>query len=77
MRWKISNKLEEYSSSIEFMETEVLNIAKKGHDDLTWILEYPPLYTSGLEANKDDLLIEKDVLVRQYICLGYRLVCWF
>mgnify|MGYP006233892619 FL=1 len=58
MRWKISNKLEDYNSSIKLMETEVLNIAKNGYDDLTWILEYPPLYTSGLSAKKDDLLNE-------------------
>ena len=56
MRWKISNKLEDYNSSIKLMETEVMNIAKNGYDDLTWILEYPPLYTSGLAAKKDDLL---------------------
>ena len=44
MRWKISNKLEDYNSSIKLMETEVLNIAKNGYDDLTWILEYPTGY---------------------------------
>ena len=61
MRWKISNKLEDYNSSIKLMETEVLNIAKNGYDDLTWILEYPPLYTSGLSAKKDDLLNENNI----------------
>ena len=40
------------------MESEVLKIAKNDLDDLTWILEYPSLYTAGLAANKSDLLLK-------------------
>ena len=56
MRWKISNKLENYDSSIKFMESEILNIANDELDDLIWLLEYPALYTAGLLAKPNDLL---------------------
>ena len=56
MRWKISNELENYDSSIKFMESEILNIANDELDDLIWLLEYPALYTAGLSAKSNDLL---------------------
>ena len=56
MRWKISNELENYDSSIKFMESEILNIANDELDDLIWLLEYPALYTAGLLAKPNDLL---------------------
>ena len=56
MRWKISNKQEDYNASIKFMETEVQNISDKKLENLIWILEYPPLYTAGLSAKPIDLL---------------------
>ena len=56
MRWKISNKQEDYYASIKFMETEVQNISDKQLENLIWILEYPPLYTAGLSAKPIDLL---------------------
>ena len=56
MRWKISNKQEDYYASIKFMETEVQNISDNKLENLIWILEYPPLYTAGLSAKPIDLL---------------------
>ena len=59
MRWKISNSLEDYDSTINFMESEIIKIKNDQLDDLTWLLEYPSLYTAGLTANSTDLL-DKD-----------------
>ena len=59
MRWKISNSLEDYDSTINFMESEIIKIFNNQLDDLTWLLEYPSLYTAGLTSNPVDLL-EKD-----------------
>ena len=59
MRWKISNSLEDYVSTINFMESEIIKIKNDQLDDLTWLLEYPSLYTAGLTANSTDLL-DKD-----------------
>lgn len=56
MRWKISNKPEDYVASIKYMESEVNKIARDDSEELIWLLDYPSLYTSGIMADPADLL---------------------
>lgn len=56
MEWKISEGLTPYEDALSFMEARVDAISKGEADECIWLLEHPPLYTSGTSAQREDLV---------------------
>src|SRR5882724_2341599 len=56
VEWRISDEAIPYPLALEVMETRVAEIAAGRANELIWLLEHPPLYTSGTSGKNDDLL---------------------
>ena len=54
--WRISAAPVPYLEAVAAMEARVAAIAAGDAPDLVWLLEHPPLYTSGTSGKTDDLL---------------------
>ncbi len=54
--WLISAEPVDYETAVAEMESRVTAIREKGAPELVWLLEHPPLYTSGTSAKPADLL---------------------
>ena len=55
VEWKISDTLISYTDAIRFMEDRVESIINGEKAELIWLLEHPPIYTSGTSSEKKDL----------------------
>jgi lipoyl(octanoyl) transferase len=56
VEWIISPGLTDYNTALAAMEDRVAGIAAGSAPELIWLLEHPPLYTSGTSAKPDDLI---------------------
>jgi lipoyl(octanoyl) transferase len=56
VEWRISDLPVPYPNAIAAMEERVAAIAAGVAPELVWLLEHPPLYTSGTSGNSSDLL---------------------
>ena len=56
VEWRISSAPVPYQEAVEAMEARAAAIAAGQEPELVWLLEHPPLYTSGTSANAADLL---------------------
>jgi len=56
VQWKISDGLINYEDALSAMENRVADIISGNKPELVWMLEHPPLYTSGTSAKESDLL---------------------
>ena len=56
VEWRISDGLTDYDVAVAEMEARASAIAEGQADELVWLLEHPPLYTSGTSARPQDLL---------------------
>ena len=56
VEWLISDAPVPYPDSIAAMEARVAEIAAGRAPELVWLLEHPPLYTSGTSGKTEDLL---------------------
>src|SRR6202790_3240441 len=56
VEWQISDSPVPYPEAIAAMETRVADIAAHQAPELVWLLEHPPLYTSGTSGKASDLL---------------------
>jgi lipoyl(octanoyl) transferase len=56
VEWRISDQPVPYPEAVEAMETRVAAIATGDATELVWLLEHPPLYTSGTNGRDTDLL---------------------
>jgi lipoyl(octanoyl) transferase len=56
VEWRISDAAVPYPEAIAVMETRVAAIAAGDAPELVWLLEHPPLYTSGTSGKPADLL---------------------
>src|SRR5580692_6833234 len=56
VEWLISDKAVPYPVAVEAMEARVADIAARRAPELVWLLEHPPLYTSGTSGKAADLL---------------------
>lgn len=54
--WETSQGLVEYPDALARMDAEVAAIAKGDAPERVWLLEHPPLYTSGTSAVATDLV---------------------
>jgi lipoyl(octanoyl) transferase len=56
VEWRISDSAVPYPEAVAAMEDRVAAIADGAAPELIWLLEHPPLYTSGTSGNSGDLL---------------------
>ena len=56
VEWLVSNTPVPYQEAVEAMESRAAAIAAGTAPELVWLLEHPPLYTSGTSAKAGDLL---------------------
>jgi lipoyl(octanoyl) transferase len=57
--WLVSDKLVPYADALAFMDARVASIADGTAREAVWLLEHPPLYTSGTSAHDDELLDQR------------------
>jgi lipoyl(octanoyl) transferase len=55
VEWITAPGLVPYPEALAFMEARVADIAAGRADEAIWLLEHPPLYTSGTSAREEDL----------------------
>jgi lipoyl(octanoyl) transferase len=56
VEWQVSHAPVPYLDAVAAMEVRVAAIAAGEAPELVWLLEHPPLYTSGTSGNARDLL---------------------
>src|SRR5436190_9647103 len=56
VEWRISEQPVTYPEAVAAMESRAAAIAAGHAAELVWLLEHPPLYTSGTSGRNDDLL---------------------
>ena len=56
VQWLISERPVTYPEAVAAMEARVAEIAAGQAPELVWLLEHPPLYTSGTSGSAQDLL---------------------
>ena len=59
VEWRISDSLVPYPEAVATMEARAAAIAAGDAPELVWLLEHPPLYTSGTSGHATDLLEER------------------
>jgi len=56
VEWRISDRPVDYPQAVAAMEARAADIAEGRARELVWLLEHPPLYTSGTSGKAGDLL---------------------
>ena len=56
VEWQVSDAPVPYPEAVAEMESRVADIAAQRAPELVWLLEHPPLYTSGTSGKAGDLL---------------------
>jgi lipoyl(octanoyl) transferase len=56
VEWRIAAAPVPYPEAVAAMERRAADIADQKASELVWLLEHPPLYTSGTSGKQDDLL---------------------
>jgi lipoyl(octanoyl) transferase len=56
VEWRISDAPVPYPEAVALMESRAAAIAAGDAPELVWLLEHPPLYTSGTSGDSGDLL---------------------
>jgi lipoyl(octanoyl) transferase len=56
VEWRISDAPVPYLEAVAAMEARVAAVAAREAPELVWLLEHPPLYTSGTSGSDADLL---------------------
>src|SRR6185437_168746 len=56
VEWRISDAPADYLDAVAAMEARAAAIADGAAGELVWLLEHPPLYTSGTSGKEGDLL---------------------
>ena len=56
VEWQISEGLVAYEAALAVMEARAAAIADGSARELLWLLEHPPLYTTGTSAKADELI---------------------
>ncbi len=56
VEWRVTDSLVAYEDALAVMEARAAAIAEGTARELVWLLEHPPLYTSGTSAKPDDLV---------------------
>jgi lipoyl(octanoyl) transferase len=56
VEWRVSEGLIAYEAALAGMEARVAAILRGEASELVWLLEHPPLYTSGTSARPEELI---------------------
>src|ERR1700710_2398840 len=56
VEWRVSSAPVPYQEAVAAMEARVAAIADGQAPELVWLLEHPPLYTSGTSGKDADLI---------------------
>jgi len=56
VEWRVTDWLVDYEEALSVMEARAAAIAEGTAPELVWLLEHPPLYTSGSSARPGDLV---------------------
>lgn len=56
VEWRITDSPVDYAQAIAMMEARAAAIAAGEAPEMVWLLEHPPLYTSGTSGKAEDLL---------------------
>lgn len=56
VEWITTDGLTDYETALAFMQDRVAGIVAGTADECVWLLEHPPLYTSGTSAKPADLV---------------------
>jgi len=56
VEWRVSDQPVDYLEAVAAMEARAADIAEGRARELVWLLEHPPLYTSGTSGKAADLL---------------------
>ena len=56
VEWRISDRPVDYLAAVPAMEARAAAIAAAEAPEMVWLLEHPPLYTSGTSGRSGDLL---------------------
>jgi lipoyl(octanoyl) transferase len=56
VEWLVEPGLTPYNDALAFMEQRAAAIRDSGAGELIWLVEHPPLYTSGTSARIEDLV---------------------
>ena len=56
VEWRMTDSLVDYEEALAIMEARAAAIAEGTAPELVWLLEHPPLYTSGTSAQPGDLV---------------------
>jgi len=56
VEWRISDSPVDYLEAVAAMESRAAAVAAGEAPELVWLLEHPPLYTSGTSGKAEDLL---------------------
>jgi lipoyl(octanoyl) transferase len=56
VEWVVADGLVDYPAALAFMKDRAAAIARGEAAELVWLVEHPPLYTSGTSATPGDLL---------------------
>ena len=56
VEWRIAPRPVPYPQAVAEMESRVADIAAQKAGEMVWLLEHPPLYTSGTSGKEGDLL---------------------
>jgi lipoyl(octanoyl) transferase len=56
VEWRISDSPVDYPQAVSAMEARAADIAAQQAREMVWLLEHPPLYTSGTSGKAGDLL---------------------
>lgn len=59
MQWQVAKELVPYPDAIKTMEQRVADILAGEQPELIWLVEHPPIYTSGTSAKQGDLIDNK------------------
>lgn len=59
IEWKISDELIDYEDAVAFMDKRVAQIHNGEAKEMVWLLQHPPIYTSGTSAVESDLLSDE------------------
>jgi lipoyl(octanoyl) transferase len=61
IEWKISKDLINFNDAFDFMQQRVEQIIVKKASEIIWILEHHPVYTAGVSAKEEDLLVKNEI----------------
>ena len=56
VHWRISDRPQAYREAVAFMERRIEDIRLGTAPETVWLLEHPPLYTTGTSARADEVL---------------------